>query len=301
MAKTLFISYSHDSEEHKAWVKKFADDLEELGDFQILLDQNLPKGFPLTRFMEKGLANADKVLIIGTPQYKQKSETGKGVAFEGSIISTELMQDIDSLKYYPILRSGTFETSFPIVLQKRGGDDLSNDIDYSKKMQIIAESITNEKPIPSALMTCSNTRAISQELIAEVYFSQDLMLETLWGKPSGKIIGVVIHVQVTNLSKEIRYFNQPTFKVSVPIDGEADAFVMFNSIAPIDFPVKLEYGQQYDVAYKLVPGNMEMFSSLLNKDSSATIKAIVKTTLNERIESNSYKIAEIVKNSKYVD
>lgn len=299
--KTLFISYSHDSEDHKAWVKKFADDLEELGDFQILLDQNLPKGFPLTRFMERGLANADKVLIIGTPQYKQKSETGKGVAFEGSIISTELMHDIDSVKYYPILRSGTFETSFPIVLQKRGGDDLSNDLDYSKKIHLIAESITNEKPIPSALMTDSNTRAISQKSIADVYFSQDIMLETLWGKPSGKIIGVVIHVQVTNLSKEIRYFNQPTFKVSVPIDGKADAFVMLNSIAPIVFPVKLEYGQQYDVSYKLVPSNIEMFSSLLNKDSNATIKAIVNTTLNERCESNSYKIADIVKNSKYVD
>lgn len=27
MSKILFISYSHDSEEHIAWVKKFADDL----------------------------------------------------------------------------------------------------------------------------------------------------------------------------------------------------------------------------------------------------------------------------------
>ena len=47
MTKTLFISYSHDSEEHKAWVKKFADDLGALGDFDILLDQNMPKGFSL--------------------------------------------------------------------------------------------------------------------------------------------------------------------------------------------------------------------------------------------------------------
>ena len=116
MPKTLFISYSHDSEAHKAWVKKFAEDLAARGNFEILLDQDLPKGFPLTRFMEQGLANADKVLVIGTPEYKQKSETGKGVAFEGSIISTELMQDIDTCKYYPILRSGTFETSFPISL-----------------------------------------------------------------------------------------------------------------------------------------------------------------------------------------
>lgn len=61
--------------------------------------------------MEQGLTNADKVLVIGTPDYKRKSESRKGVAFEGSIISTELMLDIDTCKYYPILRSGTFDTS----------------------------------------------------------------------------------------------------------------------------------------------------------------------------------------------
>lgn len=46
MTKVVFICYSHDSEEHKAWVKKFADDLSMLGDFEILLDQNMPKGYP---------------------------------------------------------------------------------------------------------------------------------------------------------------------------------------------------------------------------------------------------------------
>ena len=31
--KILFISYSHDSDDHKKWVKKFAEDLEQLGAF----------------------------------------------------------------------------------------------------------------------------------------------------------------------------------------------------------------------------------------------------------------------------
>ena len=146
MSKILFISYSHDSEAHKAWVKKFANDLENLGDFEVLLDQNMPKGFPLTRFMEKGMTSADKVLVIGTPMYKSKAESGKGVAFEESIISTELLHDIDTIKYYPILRSGTFETSFPIALQGRIGDDMSDDAKYNLTLQAIADSITNEKP-----------------------------------------------------------------------------------------------------------------------------------------------------------
>ena len=31
MKKIIFISYSHDSEEHKKWVKKFAHDLSTIG------------------------------------------------------------------------------------------------------------------------------------------------------------------------------------------------------------------------------------------------------------------------------
>ena len=129
MGKILFIAYSHDDEEHMAWVKKFANDLCRLGSFEVLLDQDQPRGSSLTRFMEIGLERADKVLIIGTPEYKQKSEAGKGAAFEGSIISTELMHNIDTTKFYPILRSGSFETSFPPALQGRIGDDLSDDLD----------------------------------------------------------------------------------------------------------------------------------------------------------------------------
>lgn len=300
MPKILFISYSHDSEQHKTWVIKFTDDLVALGDFEILLDQNLPKGFPLTRFMEQGLANADKVLVIGTPQYKQKSEAGKGVAFEGSIISTELMQDIDTCKYYPILRSGTFETSFPISLQARGGDDLSDDSKYDEMVRIVADSITNEKPIPAALLK-SNTHVYqNRETVAKVYLSQNILFETIWGRPNGNINGIAIDVQITNINKEVRYFNQPTFNVSVPIEGKSDSFSMLNSVVPVHFPVKLTFGQQVSVSYKLVPGNIEMFARMVDNDPDASIKAIVTTSLGERIESEDYKLSEIVKNREYV-
>ncbi len=300
MPKILFISYSHDSEQHKTWVKKFTDDLVALGDFEILLDQNLPKGFPLTRFMEQGLVIADKVLVIGTPQYKQKSEAGKGVAFEGSIISTELMQDIDTCKYYPILRSGTFETSFPVSLQARGGDDLSDDSKYDEMVRIVADSITNEKPIPASLLKSNTQICLNQEPVAKVYLSQNILFETFWGRQNGSINGIAIGVQITNINKEVRYFNQPTFNVSVPIEGKADSFLMLNSVVPVHFPVKLEFGQQVSVSYKLVPGNIEMFARMVDNDPNATIKAIVTTSLGEKIESEDYKLSEIVKNREYV-
>lgn len=47
MSKVLLFSYSHESIKHCAWVKRFADDLASLGDFEILLDQNVLKGLIL--------------------------------------------------------------------------------------------------------------------------------------------------------------------------------------------------------------------------------------------------------------
>ena len=56
--------------------------------------------------------------------------------------------------------------------------------------------------------------------------------------------GVSISVQITNLTKEIRFYNKPFFKVSVPIDKNADTFMMTNVIGEaINFPKKMEYGE----------------------------------------------------------
>lgn len=301
MGKILFFAYSHDDEEHMAWVKRFAEDLSRLGNFEVLLDQDQPKGSSLTRFMEIGLERADKVLVIGTPEYKQKSEAGKGAAFEGSIISAELMHNIDSTKFYPILRSGTFETSFPPALQGRIGDDLSDDLDYEKKLQTVVNSILDEKPLPSILRkSISQEQTVSQS-VANVDLSQGVLHETYNNIPTGRIECVAIVLEITNKTKEIRYFNSPTFQSSHPIVGTKDSFSFLNSVFPVVFPVKLEYGQQISIAYKVETSLIEKFVSLLCTDSHTTIKAIVTTTLGERCESAPLEIAEIVDNSKYVN
>jgi hypothetical protein len=148
--KAIFISYSWEEDEHQAWVKKFSDDLQtRLGNsYEVLLDQNLPKGFQLTRFMEIGLEDSERVLVIGTPTYKKKSRDGKGVAFEHTIISSEIFNSIDTTKFYPILRKGSFVDSFPLALRGRIGDDFTNDNYYEKKMQTVVNAIINDNPIP---------------------------------------------------------------------------------------------------------------------------------------------------------
>ena len=148
--KKIFISYSWDSLDHRKWVKKFSDDLQvRLGEyFKVLLDQNQRRGTSLSRFMKLGLKDAVKVLIIGTPKYKEKSEASGGVAYETMVITNEMMSDMDTTKFYPILRTGTFDTSFPTDIKDRMGDDFSDDKYYEENLEIVVKEIIEDYPIP---------------------------------------------------------------------------------------------------------------------------------------------------------
>lgn len=68
-----FVSYSHDSQDHKKWVLDFATRLHNNG-IDASLDQwDLKAGDDLPHFMERGLAGADRVLMICTDNYVTKA------------------------------------------------------------------------------------------------------------------------------------------------------------------------------------------------------------------------------------
>ncbi|MDX2191254.1 MAG: toll/interleukin-1 receptor domain-containing protein [Bacteroidota bacterium] len=110
MNEKVFITYSWDSEEHKDWVRLLAETLIKNG-IEVLLDQfDITPGESFTHFMESSISKANKVLVILTPNYKDKSlERKGGVGYEQQIISGELMSGIDRKKFIPILRLGKFE------------------------------------------------------------------------------------------------------------------------------------------------------------------------------------------------
>src|ERR1700730_16059132 len=96
-APRVFISYSHDSAEHKERVLRFAERLRKNGiDAQI--DQYVggrpPGGWP--RWMLDKLDWADFVLLICTETYyrrfrgHEESGTGKGVDWEGQLITLQI-------------------------------------------------------------------------------------------------------------------------------------------------------------------------------------------------------------------
>lgn len=137
--KTVFISYCWENEEHKKWVKQLANDLGTI--FNVKIDQELPYGVELTHFMEQAIAQSDKVLIVVTPEYKYRADNReRGVGYETSLITDDLVNDLNRIKFIPIIRQGTKETSYPIYLGSKKGADMTNDSSYSI---VLAELIRN--------------------------------------------------------------------------------------------------------------------------------------------------------------
>jgi hypothetical protein len=74
----VFISYSHDNPEHKAWVAELATKLREKG-IDIRFDRwDLRRGEDVAKFMEQSVTWADRVLMICTETYVRKADEGKG-------------------------------------------------------------------------------------------------------------------------------------------------------------------------------------------------------------------------------
>lgn len=138
----LFVSYSHDDDEHMSWVKKFVEDLRAEG-FEVEYDQDNKLGASWTRFMTKGISKNERVLIIGTPEYSKRSKkTSGGTAFETSIININLLQNLDTEKFISILRRGTYKKSFPILVGDRNGVDFSDDAKYDERIKELVAKLT---------------------------------------------------------------------------------------------------------------------------------------------------------------
>jgi thioredoxin 1 len=127
---SCFISYSWDHDAHREWVARLADDLQNQG-VDVRFDRGLLAGESLTRFMESAVRESDYVLIVCTPGYcKKANKRAGGVGYESQIVSTELFYNGDTLKFIPILRSGSSKTALPTYLQGRLVIDFRADAAY---------------------------------------------------------------------------------------------------------------------------------------------------------------------------
>jgi|CXWL01.1.fsa_nt_gi hypothetical protein len=115
---TAFISYSRESEEHKAWVVELGTRLR-IDGIDLTLDEwHLRPGDELPRFMEDAIRDSDFVLVVCTPTYRAKSDARSGgVGYEGSVITAEITTGAPRRKFVPILRYGEWREASPSWLK----------------------------------------------------------------------------------------------------------------------------------------------------------------------------------------
>ncbi|WP_019556493.1 toll/interleukin-1 receptor domain-containing protein [Thiomicrorhabdus arctica] len=146
----VFISYSHDSAEHKGWVLDFATTLRNRGIDAVLDQWDLKPGDDLPHFMETELAKCDFVVIVCTEEYVVKANAGKGgVGYEKMIASASLLSKIDENKIIPIVRQSDTPV-LPTFLQSKLYINFSNDSDVEYSLDELVRTLLKaplyEKP-----------------------------------------------------------------------------------------------------------------------------------------------------------
>jgi hypothetical protein len=149
-APVVFISYSHDSKEHKAWVAQVSARLRKNG-VDVILDQwDAEPGDDLPKFMEKWVKEADRVLMVCTVSYARKVNDGKGGAgYEAMIVTGELIRDQGMNKFVPLTHEAYQEEIVPTCLSTKRAVDLSDgnfEQGFKELLETLHKVVQKNKP-----------------------------------------------------------------------------------------------------------------------------------------------------------
>ena len=147
----VFISYSHDSPEHRRWVSELGAKLRHNGIDAILDQWDLGLGDDMTLFMEQGIRDSDRVLVICTDRYVRKANAGEGgVGYERMIVTAQVAQNIRTDKFIPIVRQASGEEQTPTFLGTRVYADFRNesqfDVEFDKLLHELYDVSVAERP-----------------------------------------------------------------------------------------------------------------------------------------------------------
>lgn len=140
----IFISYSHDSDVHRALVFEFAKCLRSDGlDCQIDQYVNGSPAEGWQRWMENNIEQAQFVLIVCTPLYLrryrgQDTDGGRGVNFEGVVISQTLYDAYyRNTKFIPLLPEYGSFNDIPLPLRQYTSYQMQQD--YTKLYRLLTD------------------------------------------------------------------------------------------------------------------------------------------------------------------
>lgn len=146
----VFISYSWDSPEHSQWVAALATHLRHRGIDAILDQWHVRPGEDLGNFMTKSVREADRVLVICTENYVEKAINRKGgVGYELVMVVGELMSQVETSKFIPVVRQSTNPPLLPPELKSRLYIDLRDSVIYPVQLEQLVQELHNvPRPIP---------------------------------------------------------------------------------------------------------------------------------------------------------
>lgn len=149
----VFISYSHDSNEHRERVLDLSNRLRTDG-IDCEIDQYNPapeQGWP--RWMMQGIQQADYVLLVCTETYRKRLELeeeqgkGLGVKWEGSLIFNILYRnETFNRKFIPLVFDTENKAYIPDILFGYDYHDLSQPRGYDNLYRHIRGTLGAEKP-----------------------------------------------------------------------------------------------------------------------------------------------------------
>ncbi len=142
---TIFISYTWDDEGHKKWVLELANRLSQSGVHVFLDRYDLLPGTSMTAFMERAVRESDKVILILTPQFKQRADNRVGGAgFEYAMISQQIYQEQGSQKFIPVIRKGDSKESAPTFVSTLIYIDMRDDGKMEESFESLLRQIYEE-------------------------------------------------------------------------------------------------------------------------------------------------------------
>lgn len=173
--------------------------------------------------------------------------------------------------------------------------DTKNIVELRKQISNLQEKLNLFNPEILQVMQQKVKDAGIEELPvidANIYFGIGIFMDGI-----NRSLG--FSITITNLTKEHRYFSQPSFNLSRSYKG-ADSFILTTLIGKqIDFPIRLEYGQPVTVHYTIGEGQISFLREILSLNEDASIAVVSTTTVGEIYRSNEHTIKHII--SSYAD
>jgi hypothetical protein len=151
-APKVFISYSHDDSDHKKWVISLAEKLLANG-VDVLIDvYELRAGDDVPKFMERAVRDSDRVLMICTDRYVAKANDGEGgVGYEAMIVTGELVANLGTSKFVPIIRQQSKPNKVPTSVGTRMYIDFSEGVDADAQLGQLLAELHGARPSKPAL------------------------------------------------------------------------------------------------------------------------------------------------------